>query len=61
MNGNLRFWNLVAMLLEKEMKWKCKLCGRIMDKKSPHNCISGFRKRHIIWEEYKPNQENKAK
>lgn len=42
------------MMGEMVSKWKCKLCGRIMAKKSPHYCNSNFRKRHIIWEEIEP-------
>lgn len=33
-------------------KWKCTLCNRdTFDQKTPHNCIGGFRKRGIKWEE----------
>jgi len=33
-------------------KWKCLLCGRHkFTHKSPHNCVGGFRKRKIIWQQ----------
>lgn len=37
---------------EVQKRYKCLLCGR--DKftaKQPHNCVGGFRKRKILWEE----------
>ncbi len=37
---------------DQPKRFKCKLCGRDkFTKKSPHNCVGGFRKRHIEWEE----------
>ena len=38
--------------VKKAKRYKCLLCGR--DKfirRTPHNCVSGYRKRHIKWEE----------
>ena len=33
------------------VRWRCLLCGRDkFTRKSPHNCNTGFRKRHIRWE-----------
>lgn len=35
-----------------KVKYKCELCGRNnFDRKSPHNCKGGFRKRNIVWSE----------
>ena len=32
--------------------WMCLLCGRKkFTRKGPHNCVSGFRKRGLRWEE----------
>lgn len=42
---------------EKE-RWRCLLCGR--DKftaKTPHNCNTGYRKRHIKWERVEPEKK----
>lgn len=29
------------------MKYKCKHCGKVFAEKCPHNCNTGFRKRHL--------------
>lgn len=35
---------------KKPIRYKCLLCGRDkFTRKSPHNCIGGFRKRNIKW------------
>jgi hypothetical protein len=35
-----------------DVKYKCKLCGRDkFDSKQPHNCIGGYRKSGLVWEE----------
>lgn len=39
---------------DKPKRFRCKFCGRDkFTKKSPHNCVGGFRKRNIEWEELK--------
>ena len=36
--------------LEKPVRYECMLCGRDkFTRKSPHNCVGGFRKRKIEW------------
>ena len=36
----------------KAVRYKCLLCGRdTFTRKSPHNCVGGFRKRKIQWQE----------
>lgn len=37
-----------------EKRYRCLLCGRSkFTRKSPHNCVGGFRKRGLKWEEIK--------
>lgn len=45
------------------MKYKCKYCGRIVPQKCAHKCNSGFRKRHLDWEDvedYEQRTSNKT-
>lgn len=40
----------------QSVKWKCMLCGRDkFTRKSPHNCVGGFRKRKIVWQQIESN------
>jgi len=37
---------------QRQARWKCMLCGRDrFDRKQPHKCVGGFRKRRIVWKE----------
>lgn len=44
------------LIINENQKLTCLLCGRDkFTRKSPHNCIGGFRKRRIIWGMKTPN------